>query len=165
MAEEKRESAFLLSVESQWNYVHICAVAGCVGQTPNGPEWHGASSYFGDQPYLDSLQVRCQGDNGDTAAHRRLYGFEVEYRPFSVDLLRAEAMVKTLRHVERVLQRCADRFGRVDSFADYAVRVAMALGIRTFMVVGVPHATMSAGEAHNWLRDKDSRWVAGEAIS
>jgi hypothetical protein len=66
-----------------------------------------------------------------------VFGLSAEYRDvYSVDVFRAESMVKLLRKVNKGLERLNSERGWVDSndFAGYALRVAEVLGVREFYV-------------------------------
>lgn len=77
---------------------------------------------------LSSLQVYSQGSGGEWRG-RGVYAWAVEYRsPYTVDLERAEAMVKQLRHIERSLAKAAERDGQARSYGQYCLRVARAIG-------------------------------------
>jgi hypothetical protein len=82
--------------------------------------------YASDTPQSTDLGA---GDN----RHRRsmdAYSFKLQYaQPYSVELKEAEAMVKTLRTLERKLKAAEERDGRVTDFPTFVRRAAKALGI------------------------------------
>jgi hypothetical protein len=99
---------------------------------------------------LGSLQIRGTGFSNkvyasDTAQgtdlgagdykHRRsmdAHGFRLEYmQPYSVDLKGAEAMVKTLKTLDRKMKAAEERDGFVQDFPAFVRRAAKAMGIDT----------------------------------
>jgi hypothetical protein len=86
---------------------------------------------FSNDNRLADLVVTAQHDG--EMADRQPYGWNVEYRDvFSVNADRAAAMSKTLRAIDRKLDKLRDEWGYPTSFEEYVVRVAKALGITTF---------------------------------
>lgn len=82
-----------------------------------------------DKDPLADLQITAQHDR--VAANP--YGWRVEYRDvFSVDLNRAETMVKTLRRIERRMDAMRDELGYPESFAAYVTRVGKILGVKSY---------------------------------
>jgi hypothetical protein len=80
------------------------------------------------EPWAD-LRITAQFDHVATQP----YGWRVEYHNvYAVELARAEAMVKTLRKIERGLERLRAEFGYPESFAAYVARVAKVLGVKQF---------------------------------
>jgi hypothetical protein len=98
--------------------------------TATGSIRNGSTSSFDTDPYAD-LVIGAQYDGATT--ERQPYGWEVEYRDvYSANLRRVEAMVKTLRKVERGLEKLRAEWGYPDSFAAYVVRVGKLLGTSEF---------------------------------
>lgn len=92
--------------------------------------------------YLDGSGVRRNEDAfADLCITAQLdrssddpYGWSVEYRDiYSVNAERAEVMVKTLRKVNRGLEKMQAELGYAETFAGYVARVAKVLGVKTFM--------------------------------
>lgn len=81
-----------------------------------------------EDAYAD-LFVSAQADRSSDEP----YGWRVEYRNvYSVDATRAELMLKTLRRVNRKLDKMTAELGYPDTFAAYVARVAVALGVKRF---------------------------------
>lgn len=79
---------------------------------------------WGDEPLAD-LRISAQADYASEDA----YGWRVEYaQPYSVDLGRAEVMVKLLRKIQRGLDRMERDLGYAESFGAYVARVGKLLG-------------------------------------
>lgn len=79
----------------------------------------------------------------------RIYGMFAEYRePFSVDLKRAEGMVKHLRKVTRGMDKLNENDGYVNEndYATYLLRVARIIGIKSFYVRNDREARERSGE-------------------
>ena len=99
----------------------------------------------------------------------RLYP-QFRYRePYSVDLERAEAMVKVLRKVDRRVRQLIERFGWPDDAAGYTAYVADAIGatseqpfVRLVELAkdpaGLGYRTMSARALADWLRTEERKW-------
>lgn len=96
-----------------------------------------ADSYSPEMPYADlvisaQMEARHAKDEEHIARYGLLhsYAWRVEFRqPWSVELDRARAMVKTLARVGASLARMRDRRGESRDFADFLGRAAEALGI------------------------------------
>jgi hypothetical protein len=97
-----------------------------------------------DRARLADLTITSQYERGEEP---RSYGWQVRYsNSYSVDLERAEVMVKQLRSVRRKLAQLEERYGFPSDFAQYLMRVADALGITEFVVVARdPGAATSRG--------------------
>jgi hypothetical protein len=112
---------------------------------------HGVS----DDP-LNDLEIHAQANPRDA-----LYAWRVVFRqPYSVDLRRAEAMVKALRTIDHQLTKLSERFGWPESFSAWFARVADSLGISRFLVVA---NTGARGQVTEW-RELDlsavQSWIA-----
>jgi hypothetical protein len=81
-----------------------------------------------DSPMAD-LTISCQW-NADKPEH--VYAMGAEYRAvYAVDVVRAEAMAKTLRTVQRFLDRSPVR---PETFGQFALLVAQALKIKALVI-------------------------------
>ena len=81
-----------------------------------------------DSPMAD-LTVNCQWD---AKKPEHVYAMEAEYRAvYAVDVVRAEAMAKTLRTVKRFLDRSPVR---PETFGQFALLVAQALKIKLLVI-------------------------------
>lgn len=90
---------------------------------------------------LGNFQIRSQGarkdaprtaetKGADLYGSRHLYGFQVEYTGYhTVRLKTAEEIVKTLRTVEKRLEKAQYEQGYPATYAEYVRRVADALGV------------------------------------
>jgi len=56
------------------------------------------------------------------------YGWSIEYKPHAVDLPKAEKMVKTLKLINRRLEKIAAQWGPARYFGEYALRFLKATG-------------------------------------
>lgn len=105
-------------------------------------------------------QADAQAGDGDV----RWYGYHARYSsPFSVSLRRAEAMVKTLRKVEKHLAAQETKFGWVQDYYTFLARVADCLGIKHFGWVTERGSFMSES-TYRWTDINSLRFhVEGEA--
>ena len=87
----------------------------------------GAELPFGPDPYC-GLKMSCQVNATDD---RNAYGFSFGYEDLHyVDRRQAEVMVKTLRMVERKMEKWSTEFGRPSTFPMFVQRVCKALGVQ-----------------------------------
>ena len=56
------------------------------------------------------------------------YGWQIEYKPYTVDLPKAEKMGKTLKLIHRRLEKITAQWGRPRDFGEYALRFLKAVG-------------------------------------
>lgn len=76
---------------------------------------------------LYCLVVSCQWNQNE--GNREPYAFKTEYVSiYSIDLEQAEMMVKTLRKVQKAVDKHIAENGQFKSFGQYAYTVARALG-------------------------------------
>lgn len=132
MRDEPREPIFLLSTEGgQYAGDPLRINLSLCYLTEAGELRNFVSSgSLAEDPY-DGLRITAladaNADLGDT------YGWRAEYRDiFSVDLHRAESMVKTLRKITRGMEKLNAELGYPETFASYAARVAKVLGVKKF---------------------------------
>ena len=93
--------------------------------------WRGIPSY-GDIQHLDGLQLRCY--QNPEQPERECYSWYAEYTErYSIGLDDAERMYKTLSSVTKGLEKAREHDGTCTTFGHYALRVARALGIKTFI--------------------------------
>lgn len=82
-------------------------------------------------PAFDGLQLQANGSFWSDERGRTVYGGAPEYREvYSVNLSRAEAMVATLRKIQKHRDKLATRFGYERDFCDMVARTCDALGIK-----------------------------------
>lgn len=96
--------------------------------------------------YAD-LHVRALLDTTGDLADGHAYGWSYEYRPYTVNLARAQSMATFLRRTDRQMAAIAQHMGTPDDFADYITHFAAALGITSF------------GEHTNRLRPDGTHWM------
>ena len=135
MAKAKERLALLVREIREYGYFHIRARVvrlteergnrdACGWKVDNFCDWEPKIGCYAD------LEVNSQGNDED-GDRRRLYGFDVRYRDvYSLDLYRAEKMVKTLRKVDRSLRKQRDEGGETRNVAVYIGRVARAIGAK-----------------------------------
>lgn len=135
MAMQEFKLGMLLDCEaSDYGYDstrYLCLRARPVKVLANGDVEHFSSHAWPSEPMAD-LVVCAQSD--DASEELRSYGWRVEYaQPHSVDLARAEGMVKVLRRVERRLEAMRGELGYPETFGSYLARVGVALGAKTYV--------------------------------
>lgn len=82
---------------------------------------------------LNYLRISAQYNTSEHTP-QEAYGWSVEYHDsLSIDLRRANSMIKTLRKIDRKLKAFSKKWGDPSSFADYVIRVANALGAKAIM--------------------------------
>lgn len=121
--------------------------------------------------WLDGLKVRSQGADRDTPRH--LYGFKVDFHEvYSVDLRKAQKMVKTLSTLDKRMEKLDQKFGRVDSFSAYLLRVAAALGATRLVISkergrsewNSPYVVQDLRQGAYEVDDMVSKWVTPEVM-
>lgn len=94
-----------------------------------------SSSFYDDNnlpQHLADLNIRCFY-NVKGGVISELYGWSIEYDPHTVDLVRAEKMVKTLRKIHKRLEAMAKEWGNPETFGAFALRVLKAIGAKGFV--------------------------------
>lgn len=123
-----------------------------------------SSSGFDSEPLAD-LIVRASYDPKLTSPGTT-YAWATEYKDvYSVDLRRAEGMVKTLRKVDRGLERAQMEWGHPDTFAAYAMRVAKALGIKTYGYKADGRSNFYDGNDYRWVGAADLQYRINHLIA
>jgi hypothetical protein len=85
--------------------------------------------------FFDDLVIHCQiGGVCSEGEEMKPYSWGADYQDlYSVGLDGAEKMVKTLRRLEKGLDRIQDKLGYAETYADYVLRVANVLGVKVFV--------------------------------
>lgn len=108
---------------------------------------------------LANFRVNALSQIDPDSSFGETYGWTVEYREaFSVKLDRAEVMVKTLRKVNRGMEKLAATYGRPTAFSAYLAQVASVLGISVFG--RLEH--QGRGYSHD---DNEYRWSDASSLS
>ena len=92
--------------------------------------WRGIESY-GETRHLNNLQLRCY--QNPERPERESHSWYAEYTAYSIMLDDAEWMYKTLSAIQKGLDKARDHDGECSTFGHYCLRVARALGIKTFI--------------------------------
>lgn len=111
------------------------------------------------QSEFDGLMVNSTSNR--TMPSSLSYGWDVEYQVYSVDLRRAETMVRLLRRVNKAMDRLNDQFGYAATFGAYTLRAAKALRVKRFILpsvhepdeVRIVGATTSQAVIDQWIAD------------
>jgi hypothetical protein len=124
-------------------------------------------------PELADFAVTAQ-NNYSADGEGGFYGFSVEYRNvFSVDIQRAEQMLKALRRITKHMSQLATRLGYAQDIATYAA-YAMDLFV-TSNAPFVRHVTeehdisgkgyrgMDANSLRYWVQDEIAKWQKANA--
>ncbi|WP_067481775.1 hypothetical protein [Actinomadura hibisca] len=91
------------------------------------------------------------------------YGDTISFRPYQVELGRAEPMVKTLRRINRGLERLDQQLGRSPDFATSLIRVAHVIGCATFAEYF--EELRADGSHYRWMDPDSVRWWITEKIN
>src|SRR3989304_2865555 len=136
----KPEFALLLrpTEDKSWSwYFHIDAtVVMCEGDRILNPS-DDTPRTAPEECAMANLRIHSQaGADMVRDGERGLYAWSFEYHDaYTVDLPRAEIMVKTLRDIGRRMDKVDARLGSADRFATDGMRVALALDISKFVVL------------------------------
>lgn len=148
----------------------------CVGGGLRFPLFN---TYNGDPGHeLTDLRVRAQLDG--SCADGEFYGYRAEFQPYSVDLERAQSMVKTLRLIDKRMTALRDRFGYPQDLAGYMAHLVDSLSFdepRCFLrrvsaeqnMSGTGYREMDTDGLRSWLAHEVNAWrikhgfVAAEA--
>lgn len=82
---------------------------------------------------LDHLRFTSQGTDDDT--NRFLYAWHIEYRDITLRYVQdAEAHARTLKTIDRKLEKLANEYGRPTTFGQHLLRIAKAIGAKAFVL-------------------------------
>jgi hypothetical protein len=122
--------------------------------------------------FYDGLEVYAYLDNR-SHSDGHAWGFGHEYRPFSVELPRAEAMTKVLRRLNRDLPRDHSANGYPLTWDEYLFSVARVLKIQTYARPATVqeqaaeierrgasshHRIITASGVQDWLAEQERDW-------
>jgi len=130
MSEEKE---YLLAMEimednqsTGYSHVNVRFVKYCYGDI----------DYFWDYDYgktgmdYNRLYITCQMDDHNSSS----YAHRISYDGSCIELPKAERMVKTLKYIEKGLERHERKYGYVEGYADYVIRIANILKVSHFII-------------------------------
>ena len=100
------------------------------------------------RPHLTDFQVSAYLSNDEERAWGYFHGYNTPYR---VDRAVAEAMVRTLRKVDKGLNKATEHHGHIKDFDDYLFRIAGILDAHTYYVRSTPERLAMTGEPFRWL--------------
>jgi hypothetical protein len=104
---------------------------------------------FNTHPLAD-LQIRALADRPQHDSESHLWS--VQYRDcFAIDLRRVEMMHKTLKRVDRALEKVHTELGPPETFAAYLARCAVALRISTFGFRTGPDTGWHPSNEYQWM--------------
>jgi hypothetical protein len=157
---DKQPSLWLfVKSERSHGYFHLRASV-CTDSRERNPQErerfpYGCSDRY-QGPYYSGLEAGCQGDSGSQKSPDRgtaVYGFnQLEYRDeHSIDLGKAERMVKTLKAIERKLAKLAEVRGYARTYPEYIGRLAEVLGAKGIVVERSQQSREMTGERYEWL--------------
>ena len=157
---EKPLSLWLFVREERGNgYFHLHATV-CTDSREHSPTERDRYPYGTRDryqgPLYSDLQASCQGDTSSQRSPARegaVYGFgRLEYgQRHSTDLGEAERMVKTIKGLERKLQKLADVRGYARTYPEYIGRLAEALGAKGIVIERSQQSRDMTGERYEWL--------------
>lgn len=125
-------------------------------KNPLGGNWRGSW-----ENGLADLTVRAQANLSDG----QFYGYEVEYsQPFSVRLVQAEAMVKTLRKIQKHLDKLEAKYGHCDNVYTYLAWVADAIGVVSYGDLVARSASFYNDNEYRWGNIDQAKFWVQEAV-
>ncbi len=116
-------------------------------------------------PYLADFQVSAYLSHDEEHAWGYFHGYSTPYR---VDRAVAEAMTRTLRKVDKGLNKTTQHQGHVKDFDDYLFRIAAILDAQTYYVNSTPKRLSVTGERfhrldapgiQSWLADLEAKFA------
>jgi hypothetical protein len=101
-----------------------------IDPTPDTPYGQLEWPAFGFEEYgwMKDLRVHSQGNNSDQP--RKLYGWDLEYRPFEVKLSDARIMCKTLERLTKAIEKIEQEWGYTNDLPEFVLRVAKAMKVK-----------------------------------
>lgn len=124
----------------------------------------GLLSSASDDNALGDFRVTALHDINTTL--NESFGWRVEYRDvYSAGLARVEAMAKTLRKVERGMQKLDMLLGSPETFAAYVIRVGTVLGVKQYGHEQTKEAKVMTGERFRWGDPDTLRWQINQRIA
>lgn len=85
--------------------------------------------------YMENLQINCQYDrNNMENGLITPYGQEVCYKPHMVGIKRAEKMVKTLKTINKRMDKYYQEWGNAQDFAGLVLRFLKAVGAEAILM-------------------------------
>jgi hypothetical protein len=115
--------------------------------------------------YLTDFQVSAYLATSEERSWGHFHGYSTPYR---VDRVVAEAMVGTLRKVDKGLDKATQHHGHVKGFDDYLFRIAGILDAQTYYVHSTPERLAMTGERfrrltapamQSWIADLEARFA------
>lgn len=134
MADPKPTPALYVTTKNENGFFHIYASAVLIDDRRDVRN----AREFGPL-YVDDLRVSSQGTNDwvkTDPASVQLYGWEVEFQPYSVTLGKAEKIVKTYRVINKRLDRLREQRGSAATYGEFVARVGEALGAKQMIFPG-----------------------------
>lgn len=161
----KPDVRFILHLEDQHDYL-IATFHASVKVASGALEY----PQYRDEPgrELVDLVVRAQLDRTRTAGE--FYGWRPTFKPWELDLERAESMVKVLRHVDRHLRDLSDTFGWPQDLAAFMGHMASAVGTTSKQpfarrttgdqdITGTGYRFMDVDDLRHHLGDQAKQWL------
>lgn len=170
-AKIKPDVRFILHLEESHEY--LIATFHAAVKVPSG-----ALEYpqYRDEPgrELVDLIVRAQLDR--RRASGEFYGWRPVFKPWELDLERAESMVKVLRNVDRRLRELSDRFGWPQDLAAFMGHMADAVGATSNQpfarratgdhdITGTGYRYMDVDDLRRHVSDQASQWLVKHGVT
>lgn len=106
---------------------------------------------------LEGLEVHAQINSGSAEQGSGFYGSGLAYGTvYSVNLVRAEEMVDTLKKLQRKLQGLNEKLGHPESFGAYVARVCAVLGVSQVGLYREDKSEWANGEKIRWFKPGDA---------
>jgi hypothetical protein len=176
--QKTRVRAAWLKIERSNGYCHpVLSFGSAEPRDDDGDTYRNAGSLDGyrmRKPYtldLEDFQVRAQGE---TEKPGELYGWELEYSKYRVREDDVKGMADTFKSLRRALEKTRAAAGEPGTWADFALRICVALKIERLYVrrpdhflSEAPHAARQGAFEAERIRDglahgERMLWTQGE---
>jgi len=161
---EKTEYGLLVNIKANntnWGETHYNIYTVTVVALPEYGKVWGLGTHD-----LEGFTLRGQQDSSTDGT--RIYSqsayFDGHYI-VQIDMAKAEAMLTILKRVNRYMDKAVESRGRATDFAEYVLRVALALGIKTIVrhtpnsASGYDYQFLTLGEGADHIRYEERTWM------
>jgi hypothetical protein len=166
MTDDKPQLALMVSIKDEGQYWHVEAPFMTRVEEDSQPQLRGmsASLWRNESPEIYSgLTISCQNDESHARGGQGPYAWQTTFRDStSINLSRAQEMVKVLGKIEREMASTAEMAGSPPDFTSYLLRVASIFKIRHFAQVTRYGARWQNSEV-SWLTPDNVRTMIEKA--
>lgn len=117
------------------------------------------TAYFQEAERIRKDRAAEGAEAYDRANREPVFGYFAGYeRPYHVDLETAERMAKTLRAIDKSLERQRQQYGYGSTFMDFVMRIAVAVKAKGFVRCTSNRGGWSYSDSsHDWLDSQQAR--------